>query len=320
MNGLDLVLDRPIAFHRSFVSIRTKTGGKLGVAAALMLSQAIYWARRSSDDEGWFYKTQEEWEEETGLTRREQETARKRLRATDFWHEELRGMPARLHFRVDFEALAAALGLCQTSLHESAQQVCTNPPNKFARKRQTIPYITETTTETTSKKRLSSEDDSSVHVVPNKDEGEAAPNGAVASQRSVMMGAKKEGEEGDALPLRLYRHYCRIRPNRLQAEAILREVEPTKEGIAAWKEAIRWALLKGIDRCDVQAMLSAYRKIKEGGGGGQRFALMPYAEALAYWEKQGRPGGRFPPEGWEVSKDEHGRVWLRVPVVRSEPK
>jgi len=320
MNGLDLVLDRPIAFHRSFVSIRTKTGGKLGVAAALMLSQAIYWARRSSDDEGWFYKTQEEWEEETGLTRREQETARKRLRATDFWHEELRGMPARLHFRVDFEALAAALGLCQTSLHEPAKQVCTKAPNKFARKRQTIPYITETTTETTSKKRLSSEDDSSVHVVPNKDEGEAAPNGAVASQRSVMMGAKKEGEEGDALPLRLYRHYCRIRPNRLQAEAILREVEPTKEGIAAWKEAIRWALLKGIDRCDVQAMLSAYRKIKEGGGGGQRFALMPYAEALAYWEKQGRPGGRFPPEGWEVSKDEHGRVWLRVPVVRSEPK
>ncbi len=308
MKGLDLAFDRPVAFHRSFVSIRTKTGGKLGVASALMLSQAIYWARRSSDNEGWFYKTQEEWEEETGLTRREQETARKRLRATDFWHEELRGMPARLHFRVDFEALAAALGLCQTSLHESARQVCTNPPNKFAQKRQTIPYITETTTENTLNKRLSSEDDSSVHVAPNKDEGEA-----VASQRSVMMGA-------DSLPLRLYLHYCRIRPNRLQAEAILREVEPTKEGIAAWKEAIRWALLKGIDRCDVQAMLSAYRKIKEGGGGDQRFALMTYAEALAYWEKQGRPGGRFPPEGWEVSKDKHGHVWLRVPVVRFEPK
>lgn len=60
MNILPL-LDRPIAFQRSF--IRTD----IGVTAALFLSQMIYWTNRS-DDDGWVYKTQEEWEEETGLS------------------------------------------------------------------------------------------------------------------------------------------------------------------------------------------------------------------------------------------------------------
>ena len=50
---LDL-LDRPIAFHRVFVTI---TGS---LAAGVMLSQALYWSRRTKDPEGWFYKTQPE--------------------------------------------------------------------------------------------------------------------------------------------------------------------------------------------------------------------------------------------------------------------
>jgi hypothetical protein len=99
---LDL-LDRPIAFHRIFVTL---TGS---VLAAVMLSQAFYWSRRTKHPGGWFYKTQEEWEEETGLTRGEQEAARKRLRITGFWAEERRGIPARLYFRVDLDMLAEQL-------------------------------------------------------------------------------------------------------------------------------------------------------------------------------------------------------------------
>jgi len=99
---LDL-LDRPIAFHRVFVEL---TGS---VLAAVMLSQAFYWSRRTKHPGGWFYKTQEEWEEETGLKRGEQEAARKRLRATGFWAEERRGIPARMYFRVDLNVLAEQL-------------------------------------------------------------------------------------------------------------------------------------------------------------------------------------------------------------------
>jgi 5-methylcytosine-specific restriction endonuclease McrA len=99
---LDL-LDRPIAFHRIFVEL---TGS---VLAAVMLSQAFYWSRRTKHPGGWFYKTQEEWEEETGLKRGEQEAARKRLRDTGFWAEERRGIPARMYFKLDLEVLAEQL-------------------------------------------------------------------------------------------------------------------------------------------------------------------------------------------------------------------
>src|SRR5690554_2268592 len=109
MKALRKLMDRPIAFHRAFARIRTKDGAQLGATAALMLSQAVYWQQRTSDPEGWWYKSRNDWQRETALTRREQETARRLLRQTDFWEEERRGIPARLYFRVNFEALARAL-------------------------------------------------------------------------------------------------------------------------------------------------------------------------------------------------------------------
>jgi hypothetical protein len=96
-------LDRPIAFHRCFVTI---TGS---VTAALMLSQAVYWSKRSKDPEGWFYKTAEEWMEETGMTRSEQEDSRRRLIAYGFVSEVRKGMPAKLHYKVNAEAINLAL-------------------------------------------------------------------------------------------------------------------------------------------------------------------------------------------------------------------
>jgi len=137
MNILD-ALDRPIAFHRVFVEL---TGS---VAAALMLSQAVYWSKRTSDAGGWFYKTRDDWEQETGLTRREQETARKALRKADVWDEKRVGVPAQLHYRLKVENLP-------TRWAESAQLDGTNPPNRMGLKRPSL--IAETTTETTTEKK-----------------------------------------------------------------------------------------------------------------------------------------------------------------------
>jgi len=123
------IFDRPIAFHRPLVTI---TGS---ITAALMLSQAIYWSRRTTEDDGWFYKTMAEWEEETGMTRREQETARAKLRELGFIEEERRGMPAQLHYRVNEEAILDAL-----VEHGIMSADCTKAPNKTARIRQTV-YI-----------------------------------------------------------------------------------------------------------------------------------------------------------------------------------
>src|SRR5690242_9979731 len=92
---MDELLDRPIAFNPAFKRITGST------VAALFLSQAWYWSKRHED--GWFWKVQSEWEEETGLTRSEQETARKHLKLADLLEEDLRGVPARMYYRVKKE-------------------------------------------------------------------------------------------------------------------------------------------------------------------------------------------------------------------------
>lgn len=89
------VFDMPISFHRCLVPL---TGG---VTAALMLSQAICTTQELDPQTGgWFLKSQEEWTDETGLTRWEQETARRALREAGFLMERRAGMPARLWYRV----------------------------------------------------------------------------------------------------------------------------------------------------------------------------------------------------------------------------
>ena len=98
------VFDLPVSFHRCLVPI---TGG---VTAALMLSQAI-WITHELDPAsgGWFCMSQEEWTEETGLSRWEQQTARRSLRDSGFLDERRAGMPARLWFRVRADRLWRAL-------------------------------------------------------------------------------------------------------------------------------------------------------------------------------------------------------------------
>ena len=97
------LLDRPIAFHRCFVTL---TGS---VTAALMLSQAVYWQKRTKNPEGWWYKSHEEWTEETGLKRRELEAARIKLRALEVLEEKRTGSPAKLWYRIDLNVLEQAL-------------------------------------------------------------------------------------------------------------------------------------------------------------------------------------------------------------------
>lgn len=102
MNLLDL-LDRPIAFHRSFVTL---TGH---INAALMLSQAVYWSRRTNSGDGSFYKSRDEWADETGLTHEQQESARKRLRGMEFWVERNDRISHKVFYRIDLAKLRQCL-------------------------------------------------------------------------------------------------------------------------------------------------------------------------------------------------------------------
>lgn len=141
-------LQRPIAFHKIFAQISG------GITSGLFLSQLFYWHDKGSDPDGWIYKNYREWEEETTMTRRELDTARKRLKAIAVIEEKKAGAPAKLFYRIDFDKLIALINefepmeatnkdgdTAQTSLAHSAKLECTNPPNSL--------LYTENTSETT---------------------------------------------------------------------------------------------------------------------------------------------------------------------------
>ena len=98
------IFDEPIVFHRSYVPIAG------GITPALFLSYAGYVGEdQPKEHDGWFTRTQSEWERDTGLTRREQETARRLLRECGLLEERRVGMPAVLWYRVNWVRLREGL-------------------------------------------------------------------------------------------------------------------------------------------------------------------------------------------------------------------
>lgn len=97
--GLSSLLEsaRPIAFNINFARL---TGD---AKAALFLSQLVYWTRRGADvlaNDGWIYKTREQWEVETGLTRHEQLGVQNHLIQMGLIEAQKIGAPARNCYRV----------------------------------------------------------------------------------------------------------------------------------------------------------------------------------------------------------------------------
>lgn len=168
-------LQRPIAYHRIFAKI----GGS--ITAGLLLSQLFYWSDKGSGGDGWIYKTQNDIEEETGMSRWEQESARKLLREKGLVEETKRGLPAKLFYRVNISALMEAIQKIaegpankdagkphaqgrgkttykdkqQTSERKNLEQGCGKTSNKLAEKPHSFKgaeTTTEITTETTTTK------------------------------------------------------------------------------------------------------------------------------------------------------------------------
>ena len=116
-----------LVVHRPFIEL---TGS---VNAAMMLSQCLYWSQFTDDPEGWIYKTREDWTAELGLSRREQEYARRALVSLGILVEAKAGNPCRLHYRVDLEKLVPMLeSMVQnspTSWYKTYLSVCTKRTN-----------------------------------------------------------------------------------------------------------------------------------------------------------------------------------------------
>lgn len=109
-------LDRPVAYYPKLTAI---TGG---ATQTLFLCQFLYWTGKQRDPSGWIYKTQAEIEEETGLSRTEQETARKHLKRLGLLEERFKGLPRRLEFRPNLEELNSQWELYLETGSSLAQQ------------------------------------------------------------------------------------------------------------------------------------------------------------------------------------------------------
>ena len=152
LDAIKQLLERPVAYYAVLAQISGS------VNAGLILSQSIYWTPRTDDRDGWFYKTREQWQQELGLKRAQQESARKSLRDRDLLEEKLAGNPARLYFRVNLEAVLQAILLAtgqadkMATRSPSRRREATRPDGRKAASKSAtnVPALigTETTSET----------------------------------------------------------------------------------------------------------------------------------------------------------------------------
>lgn len=101
------LLKRPVAYHPIFKQVAGSTVG------GVFLSQAYYWStgdRYRWERGGWFYKIQAEWTEETGLTRSEQERARRDLKKLGLLRECRRDSNGRMYFKLVKDLLYKLIG------------------------------------------------------------------------------------------------------------------------------------------------------------------------------------------------------------------
>lgn len=98
-----LLASPPVAFQRVFVDL---TGS---VTAALLLSACMQEHESRASSDGWFTASSEQWERATGMSRKEQATARRVLRDQRLTQERRVGYPAALQIRIDYDEITRSL-------------------------------------------------------------------------------------------------------------------------------------------------------------------------------------------------------------------
>ena len=130
MKKLKLNLEKPVVLYPQLA----KALG--GIEEAIYWQQLYYWSDKGKDN--WIYKTKKEIEEETALTRYQQDRVRKKLEkigAITTLLKKANGSPT-LHFKVD-------IGIVRNLLMEKQETYYSNS------KKLTNPSYTENTTENT---------------------------------------------------------------------------------------------------------------------------------------------------------------------------
>ncbi len=164
-DDLTQLLGRPIAYHRIFAHL----GGDAN--SAVFLSQCLHWTPRASHknkkapaSEGWFFKTQAEFWEETGLTRYNQETARRKWRKLGVLEEKRVGQQGHIYYRINLHRLAELLKALISGQHSQFQMWESNSSKSYNPTSGTVTFPqnikeTKTTTKSTAKTTSTANDD-----------------------------------------------------------------------------------------------------------------------------------------------------------------
>lgn len=120
--------------------------------AGIFLTQLLYWHGKGKRKDGWIYKTATDIQQETGLTRTNQETAIKLLLRYEVIEYKLAGVPAKRNFRVDMKRLHVII----PSLKASSNLSYPNPPNYIVENGETITKITRENTTKNTRVKISS--------------------------------------------------------------------------------------------------------------------------------------------------------------------
>jgi hypothetical protein len=95
--------------YRESIALRPIFAELMGnsLVVGMYLSRAHYWKDKGKDPDGWVYKTCEEFQAETFLSRRQQDKAREILKTKPWWEEKIArvGTTPKFHYRIDSDLL-----------------------------------------------------------------------------------------------------------------------------------------------------------------------------------------------------------------------
>lgn len=238
-------LSNVIAFHPELVKIFGD------VEKALYIQQLYFWSNKGKRKDGYIYKSKKEIEEETGLTRAQQDRCRRFFEKNKIIETKLikaNGSPT-LHYRINETIFQKYIDSYEVSISKNFTngKVKTLPMEK----QESYQSITENTTENTTdikekqcglKSAVSSKE-------KNKDLKDSFPKSKKEKKRENSV--EREKKKSEALELTKF-FYATLRPN-LPAEVI------------SWDKEVRSMklLLKKMPAHKIKAYIEAIKNCKE---------------------------------------------------------
>lgn len=98
LKGLSM---RPVSYYKVYKEVAGSTVG------GIMLSQLVYWFTATNKDVIW--KIDEDWVDELDLSDAEIRGGKSKLKELDFLQIGSKGVPAKTHYKIDWELLAVAV-------------------------------------------------------------------------------------------------------------------------------------------------------------------------------------------------------------------